>query len=122
AHLIAEAAPEDVADLRALDGPVISFSDETALALAEIKAYLFKNLYRHWRVKRMRQKTIRVVRDLFEIMMEDPGILPGEWREAAKVAASETLRARVVADYIAGMTDRFALEEHRVLTDPRARA
>ena len=53
--------------------------------------------------------------------METPGVLPDEWRESARHAVSETGRARVVADYIAGMTDRFALQEHRELTDPMSR-
>lgn len=122
AALIAEAGPESVDDVRALDAPVVAFSEDMALALSEIKSYLFANLYRHWRVKRMRQKTIRVVRELFDIFMSDPGILPDDWRETAREAETETLRARVIADYIAGMTDRFALEEHRILTDPSARA
>ena len=60
--------------------------------------------------------------ELFDIFLADPGVLPDEWRRAAEEAGSQALRARIVADYIAGMTDRFALEEHRVLTDPFARA
>jgi len=116
------AGPESMAEVQALDGPVIRFSDGLAEDLADIKAFLFANMYRHYRVKRMRQKAVRVVQELFQIFMEDPGILPDEWREIARTAADETLRARIVADYIAGMTDRFALQEHRILTDPRARA
>jgi len=116
------AGPESMAEVQALDGPVIRFADGLAEDLADIKAFLFANMYRHYRVKRMRQKAVRVVQELFQIFMEDPGILPDEWREIARTAADETLRARIVADYIAGMTDRFALQEHRILTDPRARA
>ena len=115
-------APESLADVQALSGPVIAFSEEMTGALATIKAFLFENMYRHYRVKRMRAKAIRVVRELFDIFLGDPGLLPDEWREAAGEAESEELRARCVADYIAGMTDRFALEEHRVLTDPMSRA
>jgi len=63
-----------------------------------------------------------VVRDLFDVFLNDPNLMPDEWSAAAIEAGSEVLRARIVADYIAGMTDRFALEEHRVLTDPLARA
>ena len=70
----------------------------------------------------MRRKAGEVVKEMFGIFMDCPGALPGEWRRAANAAADETGRARVVCDYIAGMTDRFALEEHRQLTDPLARA
>ena len=117
-----ESQADSMADIQGLPHPVIAFSDEMMTALAQIKSFLFKNMYRHYRVKRMRQKAVRVVNDLFQILMEDPGVLPDEWRQTAKAAQDEVLRARVVADYIAGMTDRFALEEHRVLTDPHARA
>ena len=114
--------PESMADVQALDHAVAAFSDSMAADLAEIKAFLFQHMYRHYRVKRMRQKAIRVVRELFEIFMNDPGVLPDGWREDARRAETETRRARIVADYIAGMTDRFALHEHRVLTDPFSRA
>ncbi|MEM6662318.1 MAG: deoxyguanosinetriphosphate triphosphohydrolase [Pseudomonadota bacterium] len=113
---------ESMAEVQAAPTPVVAFTDEMAANLATIKAFLFENMYRHYRVKRMRQKAIRVVRELFEIFMNDPGVLPDEWREDARSAEDETLRARIIADYIAGMTDRFALEEHRVLTDPFSRA
>ncbi len=87
-----------------------------------IKAFLFRHMYRHYKVRRMRNKAAGVVRDLFDIFHTDSGLMPEEWSAAAAAAGSEELRARIVADYIAGMTDRFALEEHRVLTDPFARA
>ena len=67
-------------------------------------------------------RATRVMTELFEIFMGDPGVLPDGWREQAEAAGPEPVRARIIADYIAGMTDRFALEEHRVLTDPEARA
>ena len=119
---LAEAAPQSLAEVQSLPGPVIGFSEEAAAGIAEIKSFLFARMYRHHRVKRMRVKAVRVVRELFDIFLADPGVLPDEWRAAAEAAGSEPLRARIVADYIAGMTDRFALEEHRVLTDPFARA
>jgi dGTPase len=122
ARLLDEAAPGSLAEVQALPGPVIRFSDAAAAGIVEIKSFLFARMYRHHRVKRMRVKAVRVVRELFDIFLADPGVLPDEWRAAAEAAGSEPLRARIVADYIAGMTDRFALEEHRVLTDPFARA
>jgi dGTPase len=122
AETLAALAPASLAEVQALPAPVIAFSDAVARDIAEIKAFLFARMYRHHRVKRMRVKAIKVVRELFDVFLADPGVMPGEWREAAEAADTQTLRARIVADYIAGMTDRFALEEHRVLTDPFARA
>ena len=90
--------------------------------VAEIKRFLFARMYRHHRVKRMRRKAVGVVQDLFMIFMEDVGMMPDDWRLMATQTASEPARARVIAEYIAGMTDRFALEEHKVLTDPLTRA
>ena len=116
------AAPESMADLQALDAPVVAFSEGMASDIATIKVFLFARMYRQWKVKRIRQKAARVVTELFEIFLNDPGVLPDHWRVVAEEATDETLRARVIADYIAGMTDRFALQEHRVLTDPLSRA
>ena len=90
--------------------------------LKVIRDFLFTKMYRHGDVLRMRRKTAIVVKDLFAIFIEDPQLLPDEWRDDAVHARSSEIRARVVADYIAGMTDRFALTEHRKLTDPQVRA
>ncbi|MEO1490803.1 MAG: deoxyguanosinetriphosphate triphosphohydrolase [Pseudomonadota bacterium] len=119
---VAAAAPGSMTDVQRHDTAVIAFSDAMLSDIATIKSFLYANMYRHYRVQRMRTKAVRVVAELFEIFMGDPGILPPGWSESAKSAANETLRARVIADYIAGMTDRFALQEHQVLTDPTARA
>jgi dGTPase len=115
-------APASMAAVQALDAPVITFSGSMGSDIETIKAFLFSHMYRHYKVRRMRAKASGVVRDLFDIFLNDPGLMPAEWSDAAAQAGSEELRARTVADYIAGMTDRFALEEHRVLTDPAARA
>jgi len=119
---LAYAAPQSMADVQALPHAVIAFSEPMLATVREIKDFLFARMYRHYRVKRMRAKAVEVVRDLFTIFLADPGLLPPEWESAVRAASNETLQARVIADYIAGMTDRFALEEHRVLTDPLARA
>ena len=119
---LAEAAPESAAALRALDAPVVDFSERLRADLKQIRAFLFARMYRHVDVLRMRRKAAHVVRDLFAIFVAEPWLLPDEWRDDAAHAVSEEIRARIVADYIAGMTDRFALEEHRKLTDPMARA
>jgi dGTPase len=115
-------APATMAEVQALDESVITFSGRMAGDIEAIKSFLFRHMYRHYKVRRMRNKAARVVRDLFDIFLGDSGLMPEEWSAAAAEAGSEELRARIVADYIAGMTDRFALEEHRVLTDPFARA
>ncbi len=114
-RLLREAQPGSAAEVRALGAPVIRFSPAMWADLKVIRAFLFANMYRHWTVRRMRRKAARVVRELFEDFMADPGMLPQDWSVAALEARSDTLRARIVADYIAGMTDRFAIEEHRAL-------
>lgn len=117
-RLLAEAGAECAEDIRALGRPVVRFSPALWDDLKVIRAFFFEHMYRHWSVRRMRRKASRVVTELFEDFMADPGMLPDEWRAQAMYAVSDTLRARTVADYIAGMTDRFAIEEHRKLRDP----
>jgi dGTPase len=75
-------------------------------------------MYRHYRVNRMSSKARRVVRELFQLFNTEPECLPNEWRAMTGGSATET--ARIVADYLAGMTDRFALDEHRRLFDTYA--
>ena len=119
---LSDADLSDADALRAFGAPVVSFSDAMHADLKVIRDFLFTKMYRHGDVLRMRRKTAIVVKDLFAIFIDDPQLLPDEWRDDAVHARSSEIRARVVADYIAGMTDRFALTEHRKLTDPQARA
>jgi dGTPase len=77
-------------------------------------------MYRHYRVNRMASKARRVVGDLFALFFDEPECLPSDWRARAS-ATDGVVRARHVSDYIAGMTDRFALEEHARLFDPSTR-
>ncbi|RMH48102.1 MAG: deoxyguanosinetriphosphate triphosphohydrolase [Alphaproteobacteria bacterium] len=119
---IAARAPRSVDDVRAASEPLIAFSAATLAALEEIRAFFFARMYRHWQVRRMRRKAAIVVRELFAVFMEDPALLPEEWARQAMATGEKAARARVVADYIAGMTDRYALQEHRKITDPQARA
>ena len=81
-----------------------------------LKRFLFERMYRHYRVNRMASKARRIVHELFRLLLEEPDCLPTEWRQQAG-AAGRPETARIVADYIAGMTDRFALDEHRRLFD-----
>ncbi|MBM3622503.1 MAG: deoxyguanosinetriphosphate triphosphohydrolase [Alphaproteobacteria bacterium] len=114
---LAEAAPRDVQDIRHLGRPVVAFSPTIAAANTAVREFLYARMYFHWRVHRMKAKASRVVGDLFGLLFADPRCLPDEWRVRA-LEHDQRGRARVVADYIAGMTDNYALEEHRRLFDP----
>jgi dGTPase len=101
-------------DVRACGQAIVAFSEEMRAHDKALKAFLFKNMYRHFKVNRMLTKAKRVVADLFALFLAEPGVLPTQWGQLCDAAG--TLRtARVVSDYIAGMTDRFALQEHRRL-------
>lgn len=117
---LAASGAQSAQDIRNLDAPVIQFSDGLFADLKQIRAFLFENMYRHWTVRRMRRKAAQIVVDIFEIFMADPGMMPPEWK--AQASGDDTQRARVIADYIAGMTDRFALQEHAKLTDPNLKS
>ena len=121
---IAEAAPDSVEAVRARPTPLLRFGDEVAAEHLELKRYLRQHLYRHYKVLRMTTKAGRVVRELFDAMHGDPDLMPTEHQQAARrfeAADGEAGRARAVADYIAGMTDRYAILEHRRLFDPSER-
>jgi dGTPase len=109
-----EAAPRDIEDVRQ-GPPLIRFSDRMRLETTALKRFLYANLYRHFQVNRMRVKASRIVRELFDAFMTDPVLLPPDYQVGAdKVGAVDTLKqARKIADYIAGMTDRYAIREHR---------
>jgi dGTPase len=119
ARRFAEDRPARVEDVRAMRRPLVAFSGEMTANVAAFKDFLFPNMYRHHRVNRMTSKARRVVRDLFELFLSEPALLPDDWSARARAAeVDEARRARLIADYIAGMTDRFALEEHGRLFDP----
>lgn len=106
---IADAAPDSIEAARAA-GPLVAFTDTSAAQAKQLKQFLFENLYRHYRVVRMTSKAARIVRELFEAFCDDPRLLPDEHRLKA-----ERDRHRAIADYIAGMTDRYAMKEHHRL-------
>ena len=110
---IAEANPQGIDDVRAAP-PLIRFSDPMRQDATELKRFLRENLYRHYKVNRMRLKASRMVRELYDAFTADPQLLPPDYREPSGDA---TKQARRIADYIAGMTDRYALAEHRRLFD-----
>jgi dGTPase len=121
---LASAAPQSVDDVRSRPAPLLMFSDGVREEHLELKRYLREHLYRHFRVLRMTTKAQRVVRELFAAMRGEVNLMPTEHQDAARrleAAAGEPGRARAVADYIAGMTDRFAILEHRRLFNPAER-
>jgi dGTPase len=109
--------PADADAVRRAEQPVVAFSPAMAEANRAVKEFLFAHMYRHWRVNRMTNKARQVTEDLFGILHGDVSMLPDGWRAVAGEGDGPRA-ALTVADYIAGMTDRFALEEHRRLTDP----
>ena len=117
---IADSGARSPDDIRGLKEAVAGFSDGMRDNDKALKKFLFDNMYRHYRLNRMTSKARRVVKELFGLLIEEPECLPDEWRGQAGEGGTEAT-ARVVADYIAGMTDRHAEEEHRLLFDVRAR-
>jgi dGTPase len=105
-------------EVRGLGRPIAAFSETMGNHDRALKRFLFERMYRHHRVNRMSSKARRVVRELFQLFLAEPECLPGEWRALTGNGPAET--ARIVADYLAGMTDRFALDEHRRLFDTYA--
>jgi len=103
--------PRSAADIREASSSVIGFSPAMQAADAAIKGFLYPRMYRHARVQRVMEDAERVVRELFAHFLAAPADLPSEWGEGL-AGADAAARARGVADYIAGMTDRYALIEH----------
>jgi dGTPase len=117
-----KAKPKSVADVRARAKPLIAYSAETRADNLVLKRFLRENLYLHQQVYRMTTKAQGVVHELFVALFDDPRLLPPELfieASAAEKSSGKTGRARVIADYVAGMTDRYALDEHERLFDPR---
>jgi len=124
AAAIRVAAPASVDDVRACATPLLTFSEPVEAEHLELKRYLRDGLYRHYRVLRMTTKAKRVVRELFGALLDDVQLMPTEHQEAAQRLEAEggrAGRARAVADYIAGMTDRYAILEYQRLFDPSER-
>ena len=113
---VKRAKPKSAADVRAMDTPLIAFSEGLEAPQRALRAFLHARMYKHYRVNRMRSKAKRVLADLFEVFLREPQTLPEPWNRYAHTLPEEQ-RARLVCDYIAGMTDTFALEEHRRLFD-----
>jgi len=116
--------PASIDEVRSQPKPLIALSDSAREEHGELMQFLRERLYRHYKVLRMTAKARRVVKELFEAFLTDIQLMPPEHREAAargEAAQGTAGRARAVADYIAGMTDRYAILEHRRLFDPAER-
>ena len=108
---------KSAAELRDAPEPCVGFSEEVALQVRELSSFLRRELYRHHLVVRMGAKADRILRDLWEAYLEEPAQLP----PSVTAGRSHEPEPRAIADYLAGMTDRFAMDEHRKLFDPHAR-
>jgi dGTPase len=106
-----------VEDLRLINQPVVYFSDDITMQNMELKEFLFTRLYRHHRVEKMRVKSELFITRLFEAYLDHPSLLPPKYQARFDVSGVQ----RVICDYIAGMTDRFALDEYRRLFEPYER-
>jgi dGTPase len=109
--LVVELEPESAGDVRAAGRPLVAFSVAMAEGDRAIKGFLYPRLYRHARIVRIMDEAEEVVRRLFRRFLEQPGELPPEWRANCDAADRPALALRI-ADYIAGMTDRYAITEH----------
>jgi dGTPase len=114
---LAAAGVKSVADVRRAGRRLVGYSPETAARVRELKEFLFRNMYRLYRVVRMGDKAGRILRDLFASYVAEPGQLPPHFQDQIERDGVH----RVVCDYIAGMTDRFAVDEHQKLFDPAVR-
>ena len=117
-----DVAPGDIDAVRQQPRLLVGFSDAVAQENRELKRFLYEHLYKHHRVYRVMHKAKRIVRELFEAFFGEPRLMPPDFHatsQTAEAAGGLSGRARVVADYVAGMTDRYAIDEHERLFDPR---
>lgn len=119
---ILAAKPQSVDDVRDQQKPLIAFSDELAEQATALKKFMFSTLYRHYRVHRMATKASQIITRLFDVFFDDPRILPPEAQAHCRALyekEGENGNIRGIADYIAGMTDRFAIVEYERIFNPR---
>jgi dGTPase len=114
---LASLAPQSLDGVRAAGHPVIAASEARRAEIAGLQRFLLANVYRHPRVMRIVAGAEAIVRDLFRRYLDETAEMPASWRVAAECAGSDGARAAVVADFVAGMTDRYAIKEHRRLFD-----
>lgn len=103
---------ETVNDIRTLGKTLVTFSEEMEYHQQQLKQFLMKNMYRHHKVQRMASNAKRILQELFNVFFNEPECLPSKWYRLVHIGATDHEKATIVCDYIAGMTDRFALQEH----------
>ncbi len=118
ASRIAESGATSALELQELPYNVIGLSEEIRTAHRELKRFLYQNMYRHWRVVRMQKKAEKFLSELFHAFVSEPSQLP----PSAQAHIAKRGLERTVCDYLAGMTDRYALQEHAKMFDPNTRA
>ena len=112
--------PRSADDIRAMDGAIIRFSKPLYQNIKAIKSFLFQRMYRAPSVVVERTHVTQMLNDLFPLYLDHPDRLPDQWRDAAMRLNDPTERARLVLDYVAGMTDRYAIAEHQRLIQPQS--
>ena len=112
--------PKSATAIRRAPQPVVTFSFPMFENIKVLREFLNARMYRHSKVNRICAKARRIVKDLFAFFLADPSCLPNTWYEAfcGRMKKDESVKARLIADYIAGMTDRYAVQEHRKLFSP----
>ena len=108
---------KSVDDVRELKFPLVCFSEDLYESDQALKRFLLERMYRHKKVNKMTSRARRVIKDVFSLLFDSPEHLPHEWRDRAEVS-DDSIKARIIADYIAGMTDRYALNMHQQFFDP----
>jgi dGTPase len=114
---IAEAKPESADAVRGMGRALVGFSPSMSEEAAHLRRFLMRNMYRHWKVNRRRSHAKRILKDLFDVFIAEPEVLPAD-EQAQSDGAFRPGTARAICDYIASMTDDYAIEEHRRLFSP----
>ncbi|MDA0308845.1 MAG: deoxyguanosinetriphosphate triphosphohydrolase [Proteobacteria bacterium] len=120
-HQLADAAPKNADDIRDAAKPMAAFSETMTKDLATLKDFLFAHVWRHYQVNRMTSKAKRLIKEMFVLFMDETNTLPNEWQYLDQNHLDDIdihAKARQIADYIASMTDRFAVMEHKRLFAP----
>ena len=107
--------PRSAQEIRDMDGPIIRFSKQLYQNIKAIKSFLFQRMYRAPSVVDERHQVTAIINDMFPLFLNTPSCMPDSWHQSAEEAETEAGRARVVLDYVSGMTDRFAIAEHQRL-------
>ena len=108
--------PKSADDVRQLKRPLITFSKQMDLYIDEIRRFLMSKMYKHWKINIMTSKAKRILAELFSIYFHETDLLPFQWNKML-IKSDKAKKARVISDYIAGMTDRFAIKEHQKFFD-----